>query len=77
MSSADRVAQMGGRQILTIVNNAARAWPGINAFQSGRKTEQSIYECLLGFCFFNNIFCAAQILAASTVFFCPIPETKK
>ena len=22
------------------------------------KTEQSIYECLLGFCF-NNIFCAA------------------
>ena len=27
------------------------------------KTEQSIYECLLGFCF-NNIFCAPpQILA--------------
>ena len=23
-----------------------------------QKTEQSIYECLLGFCF-NNIFCAA------------------
>ena len=40
------------------------------------KTEQSIYECLLGFCF-NNIFRAPQILAASTVFFCPIPETKK
>ena len=32
------------------------------------KTEQSIYECLLGFCF-NNIFCAPpQILAASTKF---------
>ena len=40
------------------------------------QTEQSIYECLLGFCF-NNIFCAATNLAASTVFFCPIPETKE
>ena len=28
-----------------------------------------------GFCF-NNIFCAATNLAASTVFFCPIPETE-
>ena len=26
---------------------------------------------------FNNIFMPLQILAASTVFFCPIPETKK
>ena len=35
------------------------------------KTEQSIYECLLGFCF-NNIFSAPpQILAASTVFLLP------
>ena len=32
--------------------------------------EQSIYECLLGFCF-NNIFSAIQILAASTVFLLP------
>ena len=39
------------------------------------KTEQSIYECLLGFCF--NISAPPQILAASTVFPCPIPETKK
>ena len=30
------------------------------------KPEQSIYECLLGFCF-NNIFCAATNFAASTV----------
>ena len=27
-----------------------------------------LHECLLGFCF-NNIFCAATILVASTVFF--------
>ena len=32
------------------------------------KTEQSIYECLLGFCF-NNISAPPQILAVSTVFF--------
>ena len=34
------------------------------------KPEQSIYECLLGFCF-NNIFCAARNFAASTVFSLP------
>ena len=39
------------------------------------KPEQSIYECLLAR--FNNISAPPQILAASTVFFCPIPETKK
>ena len=33
-----------------------------------KNREQSIYECLLGFCF-NNIFCAATNFAASTVFF--------
>ena len=31
--------------------------PAMYKYQSN-KTEQSIYECLLGFCF-NNIFCAA------------------
>ena len=34
------------------------------------KTEQSIYECLLGFCF-NKHFRAATNFAASTVFFPP------
>ena len=34
------------------------------------KPEQSIYECLLGFCF-NNISAPPQILAASTVFLLP------
>ena len=41
------------------------------------KTEQSIYECLLGFCF-NNIFCAATNLQLHRqFFFCPIPESRK
>ena len=40
------------------------------------KTEQSIYECLLGFCF-NNTFCAATNFGCIDSFLCPIPETKK
>ena len=39
------------------------------------KTEQSIYECLLASVL--TTFRAATNFAASTVFFCPIPETKK
>ena len=33
----------------------------------GNKTEQSIYECLLGFCFCLTFSAPPQILAASTV----------
>ena len=40
------------------------------------KTEQSIYECLLGFVL-TTFSAPPQILAASTVFFCPIPETQE
>ena len=41
------------------------------------QTEQSIYECLLGFCF-NNIFCAATNFGCIDSFLLPpIPETKK
>ena len=47
---------------------------GINAWSN--KTEQSIYRCLLGFCF-NNIFCAPQNFGCIDSFFCPIPETKR
>ena len=46
----------------------------INA--QSNKTEQSIYECLLGFCF-NNIFCAATNFGCIDSFLRPIPETKK
>ena len=41
------------------------------------KTEQSITSRLLGFCFNNIFWQPPQILAASTVFFCPIPETEE
>ena len=34
------------------------------------KTEQSIYECLLGFCF-NNIFCAATNFGCIDIFLLP------
>ena len=34
------------------------------------KTEQSIYECLLGFCF-NNIFCAATNFGCTDSFLLP------
>ena len=56
MSSADRVAHIDGQlmQLLWVIHT--RFQRSINA--QSNKTEQSIYECLLGFCF-NNIFCAA------------------
>ena len=37
---------------------------------SANKTEQSIYECLLGFCF-NNIFCAATNFGCIDSFLLP------
>ena len=39
------------------------------------KTEQSIYECLLGFVL-TTFSAPPQILAASTVFFCPIVKRR-
>ena len=45
-----------------------RASSGYNA--QSNKTEQSIYECLLGFCF-NNIFCAATNFGCIDSFLLP------
>ena len=56
MSSADRVAHIDGQLGVIIVSNTHALPAEYNG--SVNKTEQSIYECLLGFCF-NNIFCAA------------------
>ena len=53
-------------------HNIAAASSGVMLMN---KTEQSIYECLLGFCF-NNIFAPPQIAFRPTVFFCPIPERR-
>ena len=41
------------------------------------RTEQSIYRCLLGFCFLTTFSAPPQILAASTVFFCPIQKQEE
>ena len=40
------------------------------------KTEQSIYECLLGFCF-NKYFRAATNFGRIDSFFCPIPRNEE
>ena len=75
MSSADRVAHIDGQfmhrycEQYTIQLSSVRQCSVI-------KTEQSIYECLLGFCF-NNIFCAATNFGCIDSFLRPIPETKK
>ena len=73
MSSADRVAHIDG-QLMQLLWAHTRFQRSINA--QSNKTEQSIYECLLGFCF-NAFGAATNFIFASTVFFCPIPETKK
>ena len=73
MSSADRVAHIDG-QLVQYCEQYTRACFRYKC--TSNKTEQSIYECLLGFCF-NNIFCAATNFGCIDIFFCPIPETKK
>ena len=65
MSSADRVAHIDGQTHNHAATHICLRWQ-----HKVNKTEQSIYECLLGFCF-NNISAPPQILAASTVFFSP------
>ena len=64
-SSVDRVAHIDG-QLMQLLHNTHMLPAEYKCLQS-TKTEQSIYECLLGFCF-NNIFCAATNFAASTSF---------
>ena len=58
MSSADRVAHIDGQLYAIIVSNT-HALPAEYKCLKVIKPEQSIYECLLGFCF-NNIFCATN-----------------
>ena len=71
MSSVDRAAHIDGQPGVIIVSTHALPAEHVQS----NKTEQSIYECLLGFCF-NNIFCAATNFAASTGFL-PNSKTKK
>ena len=73
MSSADRVAHIDG-QLMQLL------WAIHTRFQreykyKSNKTRQSIYECLLGFCL-TTFSAPPQILAASTVFFCPIQKRR-
>ena len=68
MSSADRVAHIDG-QLIIIVSNI-HVLPAEYKCLKCNKTEQSIYECLLGFCF-NNIFCAATNFGCIDSFLLP------
>ena len=68
MSSVDRVAHIDGATHAIIVSNT-HALPAEYKC-SVNKTEQSIYECLLGFCF-NNIFCAATNFGCIDSFLLP------
>ena len=67
MSSADRVAHIDGQlmQYWAIHTRFSRC-----KCLKSNKTEQSIYECLLGFCF-NNIFCAATNFGCIDSFLLP------
>ena len=68
MSSADRVAHIDGQLMQLLWAIHTRFQRSINA--QSNKTEQSIYECLLGFCF-NNIFCAATNFGCIDSFLLP------
>ena len=67
MSSADRVAHIDGQlmQLLWAIHALPAEYKCLS-----NKTEQSIYECLLGFCF-NNIFCAATNFGCIDSFLLP------
>ena len=67
MSSADRVAYTMATHAIIVSNT--HALPAEYKCL-GNKTEQSIYECLLGFCF-NNIFCAATNFGCIDSFLLP------
>ena len=72
MSSADRVAHIDGQLVQLLVQPRASSRCKCLII----KTRQSIYECLLGFCF-NNIFCAATNFGCIDSFLLPNSETKK
>ena len=75
MSSVDRVVYIDG-QLMQLLW-AIHALPAEHKCSKVNKTEQSIYECLLGFCF-NNIFCAATNFGCIDSFLLPQSgETKK
>ena len=73
MSSADRVAHIDG-QLTTRLRRAA-ALPAEYKSPKVIKPSNPFTNVCWGFCF-NNTFCAATNFAASTVFFCPIPERR-
>ena len=65
----DRVAHTDGQLMQLLWAIHTRFQREYNALKY-KKTEQSIYECLLGFCF-NNIFCAATNFGCIDSFLLP------
>ena len=70
MSSVDRVAHIDGQLSCNYCEQYTMALPAEYKCSKSNKTEQSIYECLLGFCF-NNIFCAATNFGCIDSFLLP------
>ena len=72
MSSADRVAHIDGQLEGNYCEQYTRASSGsIKSLQSN-KTEQSIYECLLGFCL-THFSRRHKFYCIDSFLFCPIP----
>ena len=69
MSSADRVAHIDGR-LGAYINEQKIHTRFQPEYKCSNKTEQSIYECLLG-SVLTTFSAPPQILAASTVFLLP------
>ena len=75
MSSADRVAHIDGHRAI-IVSNTHALPAEYKCLKQYKKTEHPFTNvCWVSV--LTTFPSAPQILAASTVFFCPIPETKK
>ena len=70
MSSGDRVAHIDTTHAIIVMFHALPA-----EYKCSAQTEQSIYECLLGFCF-NNIFCAATNFGCIDSFLLPTQKRR-
>ena len=75
MSSADRVAHIDGQPYVIIVSNTILALPAEYNGPVIKPSNPFTNVCWVSV--LTTFSAPPQILAASTVFFCPIPETKK
>ena len=75
MSSADRVAHIDGQLLAIIVSNTHALPAEYKCLKVIKPSNPFTNVCWVSV--LTTFSAPPQILAASTVFFCPIPETKK